>query len=165
MTYDVRAVANFLLDVADDQGVELTNLSLNKLIYFLHAESLVRDRLPLTSAKIEAWKFGPVFREVYSQFRSNGARPIKGRAKRIDRTTGEIVVCTLDADEQTKNLLSGYCAPFLHMSASQLVTLSHRVGDAWHEAFYHESDSNPGMAITDEAITRLYAPRPDQSRH
>ena len=40
MGYDPRAVANALLDIAHDQGVEFSNLSLNKVEFFAHSDFL-----------------------------------------------------------------------------------------------------------------------------
>ncbi|URK89026.1 hypothetical protein LP421_15955 [Rhizobium sp. RCAM05350] len=36
--YDPRAVANLLLDEADRLGIKITNLALQKLLYFAHAD-------------------------------------------------------------------------------------------------------------------------------
>jgi uncharacterized phage-associated protein len=34
--YDPRAVANLMLDEADSSGIKVTNLALQKLLYFAH---------------------------------------------------------------------------------------------------------------------------------
>ena len=159
MPADVRAIANFVLDVAEEEGVEVTNLALNKIVYFLHAESLVHEGEPLISAKIEAWKYGPVFREIYGEFKAFGAKPISSRAQRINKLTGDSEVCTLDATEQDSNKLRETCLPYLRLSASQLVNLSHVRGGAWDAVFHHDGKSNPGMAITDTIIRRHFAQR------
>jgi len=159
MTVDVRSVANFVLEVAQGEGVGVTNLSLNKIIYFLHAESLARFDKPLVKAKIEAWKYGPVFREVYSSFKDYGSQPITSKATRVNKFSGEKEVCTLDAEEHIGNILADVCRSYLKLTSSQLVTLSHARGGAWDEVFNHMDPSNPGMSITDEVIRRNFAPR------
>ena len=37
MAHDVRSIANAVLTIAQDIDVEVSNLSLNKILYFLHA--------------------------------------------------------------------------------------------------------------------------------
>lgn len=69
MSRDVRSIANFVLDLAEVQGVGVSNLSINKIVYFLHANFLAKFDEPLVSAKIEAWDYGPVFRELYREFK------------------------------------------------------------------------------------------------
>lgn len=87
MPHDVRAVANAVLELAEANGRGVTNLALNKIIYFLHAGYLHERGVPLVSAKIEAWDHGPVFREIYHQFKKFGRDPVEGRATRLDPTT------------------------------------------------------------------------------
>src|SRR5215831_13704170 len=93
MAHDVRGIANFVLDIADESSRGVSNLSINKIVYFLHAYFLARFGRPLVSAKIEAWDYGPVFRELFREFRSFADKPIKGRAYRIDAKTGEREIC------------------------------------------------------------------------
>jgi uncharacterized phage-associated protein len=82
--YDARQVANCLLDIADSQNCPVTHLALQKIIYFAHGLSYARLGQPLLLNKIEAWKRGPVVRELYFAFNSYGERPINGRASLID---------------------------------------------------------------------------------
>ncbi|EPZ76727.1 hypothetical protein M798_03280 [Brucella melitensis ADMAS-G1] len=35
--YDPRAIANLMLDEADRSGIQVTNLALQKLLYFAHS--------------------------------------------------------------------------------------------------------------------------------
>ncbi len=157
MTIDVRSIANLVLDVAESDGTPVTNLSLNKVIYFLHVETLMESNLPLVSSKIEAWKYGPVFREIYSQFKNYGDRAITGRATFINRNSGEVEVCRVDLPEHMVNALSEKCRKYLHLTAYQLVNLSHVSGGAWDKVFNHDGKSNPGMSITNEIIKDSFA--------
>jgi uncharacterized phage-associated protein len=58
--YDPRAVANLLLDLADRDDLAITNLVLQKLLYFAHGHFLIRTRCPLVQGGFEAWTYGPV---------------------------------------------------------------------------------------------------------
>jgi uncharacterized phage-associated protein len=53
----------------------LTNMRLQKLLYYVQAWSLVMRNRPMFGERIEAWVHGPVVREVYQHFR-NGNSPI-----------------------------------------------------------------------------------------
>ena len=60
-------VANaFILRHGSD--IDITNLVLNKLVYFAQVESLRATGKPLFEDKIEAWSYGPVERNVYFTF-------------------------------------------------------------------------------------------------
>jgi len=58
--YDPRAIANLMLDEADRRGWKITNLALQKLLYFAHGIHLTKTKEPLVSGYFEAWQYGPV---------------------------------------------------------------------------------------------------------
>ena len=59
-------IANaFIVSHADDGFI--TNMKLNKLVYFAYATAL-RDGVTLFDDEIEAWQYGAVIPEVYSAF-------------------------------------------------------------------------------------------------
>ena len=162
MTLDPRALSNLILDVADDEGVEVTNLALNKVLYFVHALYLADTATPLVRAKIEAWKYGPVFREVYHQFKSFDRAPITQRAKVLNAKTGEYEVAKAEIGQGTYEEIRNLALPYLRMKAGKLVELSHETGGPWHDAWFHDDDVNPGMEITDDAILAHFS---KQRRH
>src|ERR1700740_562067 len=88
---DVRAVANIVLDHADKHGICVTNVAWNKIVYFVHCDYLKENNQPLVSAKIEAWQHGPVFREIYHEFKRWGESSIFSRASKVDPHSGEVV--------------------------------------------------------------------------
>jgi hypothetical protein len=90
MANDPRAVANFILDVADIRGLPITNMSLNKIIYFAHGWSLGKRGKPLVSATFEAWQHGPVLPLIYRQFSKAGSMAISFRATAIDPSSGRV---------------------------------------------------------------------------
>lgn len=162
MAEDVRAVANFVLDRASANGRSVTNMSVNKIVYFLHGWFLAKYQEPLVNAKIEAWKHGPVFRELYSEFRQYKNGPIKGRAKKFDLIAGEEIYCELAVDMAVGEFLTELIDHYSGFSASALRGLSHVEGGPWDRVWNHEGDSNPGMQISDELIVEYFS---SQRRH
>lgn len=156
MTQDVRAIANFVLDEGDIRGVGISNASVNKLVYFLYAHYLSRFKTQLVSAKIEAWDYGPVFRELYREFKEFGDKPITKRANRIDATTGESVVCMYNFPQEEVAFLRRVLDDYIKLSAGALIALSHEPGGPWDRVWHHEGDINPTMRITDDLIRDWY---------
>jgi len=156
---DPRALANFLLDIADREGVPLTNLALNKIAYFVHGHYIAKFDKPLIDAKIEAWQYGPVFREIYHQFKVFNKSPISSRAKAVDLCTGDYHILTYCFEQNEYEFLVEAAMPFIHMRPSALVDLSHAPGGPWHQAWFYDGDVNPGMQITDESIKSYFAPK------
>jgi uncharacterized phage-associated protein len=69
-------VANFLLDESRERGDILTNLKLQKLIYYAQAWYLALKEKPLFQEDLEAWVHGPVLPTQYYRFRNQKWMPI-----------------------------------------------------------------------------------------
>ena len=162
MAYDVRAVANFVLKLAEGRGIALSNLTINKIVYFLHAEYLARTDKPLVTAKIEAWPYGPVFRELYAEFKQFGPGPITKPATARDPLTLEKQICSTQFTVEDVAFLTESAERYAKLSASVLVEMSHAQGGPWHEVYYSDGELSPGMRISDERIKTYFG---RQTRH
>jgi uncharacterized phage-associated protein len=160
MTYDGRAIANFVLDRADAAGVALTPMALQKIVYFCHVWTLVELGQPLIRHAFEAWEHGPVLQYLYRDFRQFGAGPIRARANRIDPSTGESKVVPYAFDPATRGLLERVVAIYSRISAADLRNLAHAPDGPWHKVRNHGSKINPGMRICNHEIARFYARMP-----
>lgn len=155
--HDGRAIANFVLDVCDVQERELTHLSLQKLVFFCHAWSLVKLERPLVKHQFEAWQFGPVLQYLYRDFKSSERSPIKYRSKKLDFSTGQKVAVAYDLDEPTQELLRRVIGFYSRLRPGTLVELSHAEDGPWHQVWNHSDNVNPGMTISDDAIRNYFA--------
>jgi uncharacterized phage-associated protein len=154
---DVRAIANFVLDYADECGVGVTNMALNKIVYFVHCDYLIKQREPLVGAKIEAWQHGPVFREIYHEFKRWDDTFIKSRANKVDPHTGDVIKAGITFGLEEKNYIKSIVERYIRFSAAHLRAISHRDGGPWHRVWGHDGRSNPGMKITDDLIMACYS--------
>lgn len=64
-------------NVADDEGAEyISNLKLQKLLYYAQGCFLAVNDRPLFSDDIVAWQHGPVVESVYHEYKVNGSNGI-----------------------------------------------------------------------------------------
>ena len=157
MSNDGRAVANFILDYAELNGRAISNLALQKIIYFCHAWSLVQLDKPLIKHTFEAWEFGPVLPYLYREFKKYDRSPIIGRAMKIEPNSGAACVVDYQFDEETRQLLEQTVEFYSRMRPGDLVELSHVEGGPWYKVWNHEATVNPGMKIANDAIRQFYA--------
>lgn len=162
MSYDGRAVANFILDFCEDKKRPVTNLALQKIIYFCHVWTLIELHRPLVKQKFEAWPFGPVLQHLYRDFKDFDGRPIDRRALRLDKATGKPVVAQYAFDDEMTSLLSRVIDFYSQMRAGDLVEISHIVGGPWDKIWNHSASVNPGMIIGDDLISEFYSKSPRQ---
>ena len=75
---DVFDVADFFIELFG-KGIEsdITNLKLNKLLYFAQGHCLAVTRKPLFDGLIEARDLGPVIPVVHHKYKICGKNPIK----------------------------------------------------------------------------------------
>jgi len=154
---DVRAIANVVLDYADKRRIGVTNMALNKIVYFVHCDYLQENGTPLVGAKIEAWQHGPVFREIYHEFKRWGDGDIESRAVKVDPFTGEVVKAEVHFGTDEAKYIASLIDRYIGFTAAQLRAISHQAGGPWHRVWGHDGKSNPGMKITNELILESYS--------
>lgn len=153
---DGREVANYILDYAEQNGISVTNLGLQKITYFCHVWFLVSVNKPLIKQNFEAWEFGPVLPYLYRFFKEPGDQKITTRATKLDPETGNNVIAKINIDNGEESLLESIVSFYSKLSVNQLVEQSHVSGGPWHEVWHHEEKVNPGMQISNQAIIKFY---------
>lgn len=157
MTFDARAVANYLLDYAEFRRRPVTHLALQKLIYFCHGWYLAKFNQPLIKEPVEAWGHGPVYRSVYQCLSKAKKEHITFRATRTDFSTGENKVVCANFDERTQKFMEDIFDLYSRFTASDLRRISHVDGGPWHQV-WSASQDHPiaGMRIPNELIQQHF---------
>ena len=152
---DPRRICNMMLDEAGTRPI--TNLALQKLLYFAHGIYLVETTFPLVTGYFEAWQYGPVHPLAYMAFRAAGDRPIDFRALRRDPLTGQISALDGPVDEDAIGCVRRVMMTYSRMTPGRLVELSHATGAPWHFVVDKARTSTAfGMRIRDSVILSLF---------
>jgi len=123
MTTIAMDVAMYFVCQADvDAGDAITNLKIQKLLYYAQGASLAIRGEALFEEDVLCWQHGPVVRSVYDQLKSFEANPIVGIEDACERADGL-------TDEQ-RELLSEVYDKFGQFSAWRLRDMTHEE-DAW----------------------------------
>jgi uncharacterized phage-associated protein len=157
MGYDGRMVANFILDFCEQRGRTVTNLALQKIVYFCHVWSLIVLGRPLVRHKFEAWEFGPVLPYLYREFKELDRAVIDRRATHLDPVDGRKKVVEYRFDSDTDRLLRDVVDFYSQLAAGDLVKLSHTKGGPWYTVWHHRGAINPGMKIDDTEVANFYS--------
>lgn len=69
------SVANFVIQRALDEKTPISNLHLQKILYYLQAFYLVQTEgsAPIIDANFSRWPYGPIIKEVYYAYNQFGA--------------------------------------------------------------------------------------------
>ena len=156
--YDARAVANFLLDVADDRRRSLGQISLLKILYFAHGWYLTSRRAPLISQYFEAWQHGPVVKVVRDAFKEYGAAPIKSRAKKLILQTGKLEEVQPLLHPKDADFITVVYEEYAQFGPWQLSDMTHEPGSPWHALWHSENAvGRLGLRIKNEDILTHFA--------
>lgn len=82
--YNVLDVAIYVINYAHDSGCgeSMSNLKLQKILYYIQAAFLVKENRECFKAVIIAGEFGPVIPEVYQKYKIYGRRGIPKQENR-----------------------------------------------------------------------------------
>ncbi|MCF0155331.1 MAG: DUF4065 domain-containing protein [Veillonella sp.] len=163
----------FLLDIKKDFTITaldvakyllahkaMSHLKLQKLIYFVYAEYLVKYGKALFSEPILAYKHGPVVREIYDIYKNYGARTIEpqhvGEAESDLEPAFDIdlpivyarLAKTANKDEVI-DVLESVLTTYGPMNPWDLVALTHRENTPW-------SKTAQSQKISDELILEYH---------
>jgi len=152
--YDPRAIANLLIEYSLERQQPISNLPLQKVLYFAHALYLIRHKKPLISGYFEAWKYGPVHPVVYNEFKQYESQPITEYASRLDIRTRMRSVVSLPSDQHVRSFVKEISDSYGMLSPSQLVEWSHRPSGPWHTVVGPPAgrEGRYGLRITNETI-------------
>lgn len=146
-TTDAIAIAKWFVDRANkefvDEGVSegLTNLKLQKLLYFAQAVSLSLKDKPIFKEKIMAWKFGPVVAEVYHALKDfkNGPVEITGKTESLT--------------PEAASLLEDVWSVYGKYAAHELVNITHN-HLPWKSVYFSDKEDKE---ITVDNLKAYYA--------
>ncbi len=111
-----KNVSDFFLSLCEpNAGDTISNLKMQKLLYYAQGFHLALFNEPLFPEKVMAWQYGPVVEEVYQDYRefSEGAIPVPRRMN------------TKVFDEDTKDFLKEIYQVYGQFSALRLMQLTH----------------------------------------
>lgn len=154
--YDARQIANCILDIADRRSVPITHLALQKIVYFAHGLSYSRFEKPLLLNKVEAWKNGPVVRELYFAFNSCGELPITERATLMNFESRAEETIKYTFSKEIESHLEEVFSVYGPLPAWRLVAMTHEKGTPWERTISASANrANVGMHI-DEGLIREF---------
>lgn len=136
-------IANMLINCRRSH-LYLTNIKINKLVYFAQVECLRTHGHRLFDEPMQTWEYSPAEPSVYTAFKKYGSDRITAPAISEDYHQAN----SLADFQDTKDVVQKVADLYGSLSAFELVDYSHRNGSAW-KAVYEPRKNNE---ITEKAI-------------
>ena len=141
---NAKVVANYLLYIMSEAFDDLTNMKINKLLYFAQGYYLKKYGTPLFDDQIEAWAHGPVIPEVYSVYKGYGDQPISNYD--IDKIA--------EVTPEAEGILYSVARKYGRYTASALRNMTHVVGSPWAQVY---QENCPHIEIPLTAIRNYFS--------
>ena len=113
-------VAKYIVQESLDRNSPVSNLKLQKLLYFVQGSSLAVNGMPAFDDEIVAWKYGPVVENVYYTYSMYGANDI------IPPCEEEVTLSS-----NLKSIIDFVLSSLLPLSAIELVNETHKYNSPW----------------------------------
>ncbi|QND71278.1 Panacea domain-containing protein [Tardiphaga robiniae] len=148
--YEARKICNFLLANYDAVEFDITNLRINKLLYFIQVGALRQTPEGIIRNHFEAWQFGPVIRPVFDAFKGYKDAPIKAPAEYLDYASGRTIpVPHDDIREDHQKIIRREFLNYSRFTTGQLVSLSHETNGPWdlvYKAYLADPTRSPRIS-------------------
>lgn len=132
----IQGLAKYLVE----EFGEISTMKLQKLCYFTQGWYWAVNDAPLFNASFQAWKYGPVNRELYEL-----------HAGRRVATSDLFEAATIDLDAYQQNFAGSIYLKYREFSGFQLGDISHR-HRAWLEARDGLNPALPANAVMDDDV-------------
>ena len=122
--YSATDVARYMVNLCIEEKSPVSNLQVQKILYFCQQEYYVKTGTPLFDDDFQAWQYGPVIPEVYKVFSLFGGM-------KISRRVGETAVI----DGGTRAIIGPVIRDKRGKYPWDLVEITHQPGSPWDIVF------------------------------
>jgi uncharacterized phage-associated protein len=159
--YTARSVSYYFLLKAFEEKREITVLKLLKLLFLAYGHYYAIHRKKLFSEEINAWKFGPVVRSVYDEFKKYGNEPLQDLLYNED-FAGMVHWEVSEFLAEDLKFLDLVWGAYKSMSPYQLVSLTHLPGSPWSSTTSDGEDIGWNKVIPDTDIYDYFVELPNK---
>lgn len=130
---NIKDLAEFVIRFCQSNQMSISNLKLQKILYYVQAWHLVYfNKHPLFDDVPEAWINGPVYREIYNTYKSNGSEEISDGIQSKENAYNN-ALSLLNISKEQEEYLRASLLYFGSLSAQKLVLRTH-YEKPWNQA-------------------------------
>jgi len=156
LSYRVKTVALFFLELGYKENIEITHMKLQKLVYFAHGWCLAIVGEPLIQESVEAWPYGPVIGNLYQWLKQFGSGPIDIKELPIN-TDLRISLLELKKDLTIVQLINRVWDVYKDFDAIKLSRMAHLPSSPWGTARKKCPPKKINITIDDDLIGAFFS--------
>lgn len=142
-------ISYYIIKYCNDKKIEITNLKLIKLLYFINIEYMLKnDGKAIFNEEFLAWRHGPVLESVYERFCYGIILPENEKMEEIFKIL----------ETNKKDVINNVLKKLANLSAWELVDKTHIFNGPWYNTYnkYKDKDGICKAKISNEDIYKFY---------
>ena len=158
MAHSAVAIANSFWDIAQAAGQPVDPMKVQKLVYFAHGWHLGYERGVLSVENAEAWRWGPVFPDLYHAVKHWGSGTIPQPIRAVEYNGYELRwndPRMSSQDEFAQQLARRVWEVYGPMSGPALSHLTHEKDGPWYQT-WRRAPGVRGVVIPNPVIERHF---------
>lgn len=141
-------VANNFLERAFEEKITISPMKIQKLIYILYKEYLKKTGKSLFSERFEAWKYGPVLPNIYSEFKGYGGNPITSYGMDANK---RMLKVKLENGTDLYEIFNNVWNTYKKFTGIELSEFTHQENTAWKKSIDKGTNFLDDKDIMEEA--------------
>ena len=129
-------MSNYVILFCQNMGVTITPLKLQKILYYIQAWHIAKfEKESLFDTLPEAWVNGPVYRQIYNQYKGSFFKNANIQATLDEDGLAQALMAKqseMDLDEKQLTLVNAVLDAYSKLSDERLVLMTHSE-DPWTE--------------------------------
>lgn len=142
MAYTSHAIANEFLRLTRQQGKQLTNMQLQKLVFLAQGYALAVQGNPIHNHDTRAWQWGPVIPKLYKSLQKFGSNVVTEDLKAED---------VIDDNSDEARIIKAVLEAYGDRSGSELLAITHQANTPWSKTWEKKQ-----FSIIDNALIANY---------
>lgn len=164
--YRALQIANYIIQIALNTGEKITNLHLQKILYYLQVNELVTTGSPLFNDDMEKWRLGPVVPNVYHEYKGSGSQPISEIEREIIFDHDKMEVQFIDFNEnhiefEDRERFYPLIMKLLNENAFTLVDKTHE-HNPWKSVEQRIYNGEKDLKYTNEELIDYFSQYPEK---
>lgn len=135
--YPATLIAHLFVKRGIEEGNPVTQMKLQKMVYFAQGVHLALYKEPLITETFQAWKWGPVVPVIYSDYSFYGSSPI------THTDWAEIPVNEETLDEEALNTIDYTWSILKDTNAIKLSNWTHASDSPWSKVYVENVKETP----------------------
>ncbi len=149
--YPYKLIADYFIALSNEMQSPITNLKLQKLVYYAQAWNLALLKRELIHEDFQAWVHGPVISNLYNDYRHFSWKPII----REDLQEGSLSEIKNEFEPDVLKVLADVEYEYFGLEAYQLEKLTHNE-DPWILTRSGLADDEPSDRVIPKSLIQGY---------